>query len=505
LITGIAILGTWLYKVSPDSKAAPDQPLLARSGEEPEPKYVGGITGSAGCRWADPQDVPSAAVPLGRKYELASGLVEISYHSGAKVILQGPCRYEVDSAAGGFLSLGKLTARVETQGEGGRGKAEEAGVGAAVQLPHQPGAEESPFPLLPSAFVIRTPTAIVTDLGTEFGVEVNREGATTSHVFRGSVKVQLAAGGRPQERREVVLRENESARVQRGQDAGGPRLDFRDVGSQLPNFVRRLAEPPKELDLLDIVAGGDGTGHRREAGLDPTTGMRDTWFAPQDRWGDGKYRPVPWQPLLDGVFVPPGDGAPVALDSAGHTFAGFRNTNGHVWASIWARAAEVKPDNRAKDPSFWIYAIGASRQFMPEGCGLLAFHANGGVTFNLETMRQVHEGVRPARFQAVAAVASAHRVSPTQNDGAVDLWVFVDGRLVQKRIDLGPEQGPVRLDVSLRPADRFLTLVVTGPGTDGGGGWFVLGDPLLQMTPMASEKPAKNGPQPEGGASMNGP
>ena len=39
--------------------------------------------------------------------------MEISYATGAKVILQGPCPYEVDSAAGGFLSLGKLTARVD--------------------------------------------------------------------------------------------------------------------------------------------------------------------------------------------------------------------------------------------------------------------------------------------------------------------------------------------------------------------------------------------------------
>ena len=36
----------------------------------------------ADCRWADPQDAPSAAaVPLGRKYDLASGLMEITYQT----------------------------------------------------------------------------------------------------------------------------------------------------------------------------------------------------------------------------------------------------------------------------------------------------------------------------------------------------------------------------------------------------------------------------------------
>ena len=40
-----------------------------------------------------------------------------------------------------------------------------------------------------NSFVIRTPTATVTDLGTEFGVDVSREGVTETHVFVGSVKV----------------------------------------------------------------------------------------------------------------------------------------------------------------------------------------------------------------------------------------------------------------------------------------------------------------------------
>ena len=43
--------------------------------------------------------------------------MEITYDTGAKVILQGPVTYEVESKDGGYLSLGKLTARVETRGE----------------------------------------------------------------------------------------------------------------------------------------------------------------------------------------------------------------------------------------------------------------------------------------------------------------------------------------------------------------------------------------------------
>ena len=61
---------------------------------------------------------PSTLVSLGDKFALASGLMEITYDTGAKVILQGPVTYEVESSDGGFLSVGKLTAELETRGRG---------------------------------------------------------------------------------------------------------------------------------------------------------------------------------------------------------------------------------------------------------------------------------------------------------------------------------------------------------------------------------------------------
>ena len=67
-------------------------------GRPPEPSsksppLVGRITGMVDCRWADPTTKASDrdGVPLGRKYALASGFMEITYDTGAKVILQGPC------------------------------------------------------------------------------------------------------------------------------------------------------------------------------------------------------------------------------------------------------------------------------------------------------------------------------------------------------------------------------------------------------------------------------
>ena len=338
------------------------------------------------CRWADPhtQAFIGSSVPLGRKYALSAGLLEITYRSGAKLILEGPCTYQVESRTGGYLELGKLTAKIERREEG-RVKRERS------EVKGQKSENSSLIPR-PSYFVVKTPTAVVTDLGTEFGVEVSKEGNTTSCVFRGSVKVQIVDDKLGANRRpvgtgaggegSVVLRANESARVEKSKDSAVPGLFVGGKVGATPKFVRRLYEPPKLLDLLDIVAGGDGTGRRRECGIDPATGKQDTWFLSGQRKDDHGYHPVGWHPFIDGVFIPyvptslPPQPQDVQLDSSGNTcdeFLKARRTKecpqlyctlqGDTIGGIWARAADA--DSTAKNG--WIYALTNAEQFMPEG------------------------------------------------------------------------------------------------------------------------------------------
>ncbi len=487
VIVGAAILGAWAYKLSlgggmsalPVHVATTNQPSPLPG--KPERELVGEITGTADCRWADPQKVPSAVVPMGCKYELASGLVEISYASGAKVILEGPCTYEVDSAAGGFLSLGKLTARVEKNDECGMMNDELKTPGSDIH--------HSSF-ITHHLFAVRTPTAVVTDLGTEFGVEVARTGITTSHVFRGSVSVRLAGGGDGQP--DVILHENESAHIETGEGGAGPRLVRHGVAANSPRFVRWLVEPPKQLDLLDIVAGGNGTGHHRDRGLDPSTGMEDPLFVTHDRVGDDHYKPVAWHPLIDGVFMPHGGAGAVQLDSAGHVFDRFPKGVASCYGSIWARAAVVRqPQDYPDDPYHWIFWVRQAKSFMPEGRGLLGFSANVGLTFNLEAVRKAYPGSRPVRFRAIAGLADAHPF--LEPDNVADFWIFVDGQLKLNRMGLRPKDGTVAVNVALRPGDQFLTLASTDGGDGNGFDWIVFGDPVLEMTSPASEVRRPNG------------
>ena len=318
-------------------------------------------------------------------------------------------------------------------------------------------------------------------------MEVNKQGLTTSHVFRGSVNVQLLDAGAEKEGGVIVLHEGETVQTERSR-GGGTGIVMRRISGDPKVFVRRMARTPKTLDLLDIVAGGNGAGHGRERGIDPTTGMEDPLFVPQRRDSDGKYHPVTWHKLIDGVFIAEGGAGPVVVDSAGHTFDGFTasrsNTTLRPFGSIWARAADVKlprMDGREKEPECWVYALGRGQQFMPNNSGLLGLVSNMGITFNLEAMRTMYPTVRPARFRATAGVADAHGLTPPGIVQLADIWVLVDGRLKLSRTRLRPQDGAVKVDIALGPKDRFLTLVSTDSGNDRNFDWMVFGDPVLEM------------------------
>lgn len=213
LIVGVGLLIGWVYHV-PNPRAA--GPALAKVAPPPAPGtlpspraivVVGRVTATADCRWVDPKMrvAPYSYVPLDAKYMLVSGLLEITYDSGAKVIVQGPCIYQVDSRVGGYLSQGRLTARVEKRGE-------TAIVAANQQLATGDPRSSSRF------FTVRTPTAKVVDLGTQFCVEVDSAGVSMAHVCQGKVEVLAvgrngAAGAKP-----IRLEKGESARVEVGKD-----------------------------------------------------------------------------------------------------------------------------------------------------------------------------------------------------------------------------------------------------------------------------------------------
>ena len=140
--------------------------------------------------------------------------------------MQGPCVYKVESSDGGFLAIGKLTARLEKK---------------VPVSPNSSSLSTIHYPL----FTIRTPTAVVTDLGTEFGVEVDRNGRTFTSVFTGEVMAtSVRAEGKS----------SESIHLVAGQSAA---IDSEHLSDATPTpqkaakrFVRVMPAPPVPLKVL---------------------------------------------------------------------------------------------------------------------------------------------------------------------------------------------------------------------------------------------------------------
>ena len=243
LLTGIGLWIASLVYVSSPEKIAKDSLPPMQSSFKPNLEVIGKITGTVGVHWADINTSTESgnSVFLGRKYVLISGLMEITYKTGAKVILQGPCSYQADSFDGGFLSFGKLTARVEKKqsvisNQPSPKKAASHLLEASTTNPESAIPDPS-LPSIPTAlFTIKTPTAVVTDLGTEFGVEVDKE-TTTLQVFHGTVKIAASDARGITQTGEIILHENEVAYVKL--DASRPAV-IRRLPRDVAQFTRTM-------------------------------------------------------------------------------------------------------------------------------------------------------------------------------------------------------------------------------------------------------------------------
>ena len=110
-------------------------------------------------------------------------------------------------------------------------------------------------------FSVRTPTAIVTDLGTEFGVEVDRSGVSRSRIFRGKIELRPIDGdGRSGT--SIELKENESATVESDQGRAAQVIRWTPQ-SPLPAFVRQLPRRTriKVFNTGQAIREGDSDPH----------------------------------------------------------------------------------------------------------------------------------------------------------------------------------------------------------------------------------------------------
>ena len=141
----------------------PGNDALSAPVAESDAPAVAELSRLAEVRWTDSHCSfsPGDKLRAGQILRLASGVAEIRFSVGVRMVVQAPAVLEIESAKSARLERGKLSAEITTVAARG--------------------------------FQIKTPESTFVDQGTEFGVEVSPDGNSRVHVFKGEVDVQQAA------------------------------------------------------------------------------------------------------------------------------------------------------------------------------------------------------------------------------------------------------------------------------------------------------------------------
>ena len=177
-MAALIALVVWMRPVKNGNDVVRAQPSPSASTDTPaaEDEFVAQLTGSKECRWAAGSTPIQALAQLrqGQRVDLASGFAEITFDSGAQVVLEGPASLDVESAWSATLNRGKLRASLPPEAMG---------------------------------FSIKNPSVEVVDLGTEFTMFTDASGAATDVlVLKGEVEAAASTAG---DQQAVVIREKE--------------------------------------------------------------------------------------------------------------------------------------------------------------------------------------------------------------------------------------------------------------------------------------------------------
>jgi hypothetical protein len=237
---------------------------------------------SAGAEFASGVKAGDGEPLRGEALSLTQGSVELATARGATVVLEAPAEFRFESAQRLHLARGKAAAEVPPSAKG---------------------------------FTILTPSGEVIDLGTKFGVDVPKSGASEVHVFKGEVLAR--ADGETQKR-----------------SVKGDQALALSGGTSAPRELRSAAfihAPELQQLAAGWQAGRPAQGAQAVAAL-----RRDpAWLAALDfeaiqggefRWAQGR-----WPGSRAVEFTQPGDFIPVE----------FSGTTNELTLAVWVRLDRV--------------------------------------------------------------------------------------------------------------------------------------------------------------------
>jgi hypothetical protein len=400
---------------------------------------IGTLAGAYETHWKGHHPHPGQSLYVGA-YDLREGVGRMKLGEGTSLLLEAPCQIELKSVGEVNLRNGKLTVMVSPQAKG---------------------------------FQVRTPTAVITDLGTEFGVVVHSDGSTEAHVLKGHISVALDAD-RSRQATPIIVNEGLAAVVDAsGQTIQGglaARADLFRFG--LPP-AKQPFSPAARLNLADIVGGGDGRGAGTlDKGVDAGTGQEFLGPATAVKWVQrNKFWPTPQFRGVDGVFVPNGAFGPVVISSTGLLFPQCPPTVGSYFGGP-ANSGKFFVTQTSKIYPAKLDGIDYGTPAHPA----LNLHPNAGVTFDLDQIRRDNPDVRIERLTAVCGIPNE---MPQVQSSPADVWVLLDGVVhLHAHFPCGWHVVE-KINVAIPAQIRFLTLSATCSGNVGFC-WIFLGDPFLE-------------------------
>ncbi|QDT96196.1 FecR domain-containing protein [Gimesia aquarii] len=140
-------------------------PLIVSDSSQPENVAIVDALSDGELRTQNILCVVNDHLQTGRQYHLDQGVLQLQMDSGVNVVIAGPTTFQFLNSNALRLLQGTMTAHVSQKAIG---------------------------------FEVQTPTLEIIDLGTRFGVHVNKEGVSETHVFQGVVNGFSLKQGSPQ-------------------------------------------------------------------------------------------------------------------------------------------------------------------------------------------------------------------------------------------------------------------------------------------------------------------
>ena len=215
------------------------------------------------------------------------------------------------------------------------------------------------------------------------------------------------------------------------------------------------------VDLADVVGGGNGTGSGTYGhGINPLNGSIGLTPSGGTIFGDTTYHTVAL-PFVDGVFVPNGTNQITSI--ATHQFTFATDNRSYDWI-------ENGPNEGSGN-----FSVLAGIDYDAGSNSMIGFHANKGITFDLDAIRS-STGMSIDLFSAVVGTVPGA-------GGDADFRVFLDGGLEIAFLDMTVNQ-PFNISLPISPSDRFLTLVSTdGSSNDYSADRVIVGNATLTGVP----------------------